>query len=304
MSARGILRRAHRAARPRIALVRGAAWVGALAAVALAVANVALGAAASSGRCVPDPPPDPLAHPSKHAVLKTEEEGFRIRFDDARGVGGAVVVFTDERVKLAHGDLIQASMSPYLRRRDGTSLFPGRDPLTDRVSPSAQVLRINPLGEVEVCLEFDAGLVDGTEPGQYTGTVGISGADLAIPSTTPVVVTFRSSRWLAITLAFSGVLLGLLVKMFTELAAAQRSPGVGPSSFRAYVRSWSFPVAIILGTIAGFIVYVEVYDSDPVWGDSSSDWLKLFGTCFAFQLASIGSIDLARRLVGEPPSAA
>lgn len=304
MSARGILRRAHRASHRRKALVRGAAWVGALAAVALAVANVALGAAAGSGRCVPDPPPDPLAHPSKHAVLETEDEGFRIRFDDARGVGGAVVVFTDDRVKLAQGDLIQASMSPYLRRRDGTSLFPGRDPLTDRVSPSVQVLRINPLGEVEVCLEFDAGLVDGTEPGQYTGAVGISGADLAIPSTTPVVVTFRSSRWLAITLAFSGVLLGLLVKMFTELAAAQRSPGVGPSSFRAYVRSWSFPLAIILGTIAGFTVYVEVYDSDPVWGDSSSDWLKLFGTCFAFQLASIGSIDLARRLVGEPPSAA
>ncbi len=193
-------------------------------------------------------------------------------------------------------------MSEYLRSSYST-LLPARDAARDRTSPNVQVLRINPLGGVEVCLELDAGLVDGTDPGQYAGSVGVTGNDLQIGSTIPVVVTFRSSRVLAIAFAFAGVLLGILVKMFTELAASQRSADAEPSSFRAYIRSWSFPVAIILGAIAGFLGYVEIYAANPTWGENGSDWLKLFGTCFAFQIASIGSIDLARRLVGDPSAA-
>ena len=190
-------------------------------------------------------------------------------------------------------------MSTYLRSSYST-LLPARDASPLRTSPNVQILRINPSGGVEVCLELDARLVDGTVPGQYAGSVGLTGPDLALGSTIPVVVTFRSSRVLAIAFAFAGVLFGLLVKMFTELAAARRSPEAQPSSFRAYIRSWSFPVAIILGAIAGFLGYVEIYKADPTWGESGSDWLKLFGTCFAFQIAGIGSIDLARRLVGDP----
>lgn len=302
MSAPGLLRCAHRVAHRRKALIRNAAWVGAVVTVALVVASVAYGASGSS-RCVPDPPPGQLPqHPGKQAVLTTEAEGFRLHFADARDVKADVVVLADDRVTLTPGDKISASMSPYLRNSDRT-LWPGRDDFSDRVSPSAQVLRITPTGQVEVCVELDAGLVDGEYPGQYAGSVGLTGDDLQIGSTIPVVVTFRSSRLLAIAFAFAGVMLGILVKMFTELAAAQRSPGVGPSSFRAYIRSWSFPVAIILGAIAGFLAYIEIYATDPTWGESGSDWVKLFGTCFAFQLASIGSIDLARRLVGDPSAA-
>ncbi|HEX6657729.1 MAG TPA: hypothetical protein VF065_06590, partial [Ilumatobacter sp.] len=67
-----------------------------------------------------------------------------------------------------------------------------------------------------------------------------------------------------------------------------------------YLRDWGFRAAVILGAIAGWLGYVEIYGGDPTWGESDADWLKLFGTCFAFQLASIGGVDLARRLVGAP----
>lgn len=167
MRARGLLRRAHRVAHRRKARIRNASWIGAVVTVALVVASVASGASGSS-RCVPDPPPDHLPqHPGKQAVLTTEAEGFRLHFADARDVKADVVIFADDRVTLAPGDKISASMSPYLRNSDRT-LWPGRDDFSDRVSPSAQVLRITPAGQVEVCLELDADLVDGEYPGQYT----------------------------------------------------------------------------------------------------------------------------------------
>jgi hypothetical protein len=138
------------------------------------------------------------------------------------------------------------------------------------------------------------------QPGQYETSVGLTGKDLAVPSAIPVVVTFRSSRWFALALVAGGVLLGLLVKMLTELKAARGSPN-GPRSIRAYLRDWSFALAVILGAITGWIGYQILYDSNPVWGTSGSDWLKLFWTCFAFQLASLGGIDLARRMIGDLP---
>ena len=256
--------------------------------------------AAGSSHCVPDPPPDPLpVHPSKQAVLTPGAEAFRLRFDDARDVRADVVVLADTRrdVTLAPGDQIAASMSEYLRSSYST-LLPARDAARDRTSPNVQVLRINPLGGVEVCLELDAGLVDGTDPGQYAGSVGVTGNDLQIGSTIPVVVTFRSSRVLAIAFAFAGVLLGILVKMFTELAASQRSADAEPS--RPTSAAGAFPLPSSSARLRASSGTSRSMPANPTWGENGSDWLKLFGTCFAFQIASIGSIDLARRLVGDP----
>ena len=86
--------------------------------------------------------------------------------------------------------------------------------------------------------------------------------------------------------------------MFTDLVAARRAPS-RPGSARAYIRDWKFATAVVLGAITGWIGYEILYDSNPVWGAGGADGVKLFWTCFSFQLAGIGAIDLVRRMVGD-----
>lgn len=275
-------------------LLRGVAWLGALVPVVLVVASAAGGASPASSRCTGDELPVARQIPAtgKGAVLTSNGEGFRFHFGDARDDRADVVVLSDQRGLLMPGDRVFASMSNYLRSNNWT-ILPARDS-TGLTTPRV-LSRITPTHAVEVCVEIDAHAV-GAHPGHFVGSVGLVGDDLDVGSTVPVDVTFRASREVAIVLAFAGVALGLLVKMLTELAAANRSRS-GTLSIRAYLRDWSFLAAVVLGAITGWLGYVEIYGADPVWGDSNSDWLKLFGTCFAFQLASIGGIDLARRLV-------
>jgi hypothetical protein len=279
-------------------LVRNAAWSIALVPVSLLVVNVAVGAGPTSGCGLEAPLSRNPSPQGKGAVLTRDGEGFRLHFADAKDRRADIIVLADPRHVLVPGDRVLVSMSEPLRSSDAT-ILPGRD--GTGTSPNVRH-RITNAG-VELCLELNASVVN-APPGRYVGNVGVTGEDLDVASVVPVVATFRSSRWIAIGLAVGGVVAGLLVKMFTELAAASRAPQSGaPSSVRAYVRDWGFQASVILGAITGWLGYVEIYAANPTWGEGDSDWLKLFGTCFAFQLASIGGVDLARRLVGTTGSA-
>ena len=67
---------------------------------------------------------------------------------------------------------------------------------------------------------------------------------------------------------------------------------------REYTLQWSFPLAIILGVLTGWLGFVEMYETSETWGVAGTDSLKLFGTCFGFQMGSIGGADMTKRLVG------
>jgi hypothetical protein len=220
-----------------------------------------------------------------------------LRFDDTREVRADSVVLTDPRtgVVLAPGDDVLVSMSGALHSND-RAMLPAHDS-SGSTSPSVRIDSITPMGGVDVCLEIDPHVVAGIGPGEYTGSVGVTGKDLYVGSTIPVIVTFRASHWLAAGFAFAGVMFGILVKVLTDLAAARRSGDTTPSAWE-YVRTVEFAVTVILGAIGGWFAYTMLYDADRIWGDSAADWVKLFGTCFGFQLAGIGGIDLARRLMG------
>jgi hypothetical protein len=167
--------------------------------------------------------------------------------------------------------------------------------ITD-VTPVAALVRAASGGTpafVRVCLVIDPGATENLHPGRYTGNVYLRAenySDVKIPT----VVTLRAHRNKAIVLAFAGVVVGLVVKLLTELISAQRS-GI-PAAPR--LLHWSVALAIILGVVTGWLGYIEIYDSNETWGVNGSDSLKLFGTCFGFQMGSIGGADIARRLVG------
>jgi hypothetical protein len=155
----------------------------------------------------------------------------------------------------------------------------------------------------EVCMQLDPRVLRGLHPGEYQGEIRVSVAN-GQPYSFPLTMSFRTSRWDAVAFAAVGVVLGLIVKIFSELATrnrAERTPA--RAAIRAYVADWSFPVILILGAISGWLGYVEMYDASSTWGATGFDAVKLFGTCFGFQLGSIGGLDLARRLASESASA-
>ena len=157
----------------------------------------------------------------------------------------------------------------------------------------------------DVCVKFDPHEVQGLRAGAYTGDVRVSVTN-GLPFSFPFTVTFRDSRLRAILFASFGVLLGLLVRICSELATRDHAKTAsGRQALFEYVWDWNFPTVLILGAISGWLGYVEIYDANPTWGASSFDVLRLFGTCFGFQLGSIGGLELARRLTnGAAPQPA
>ena len=88
--------------------------------------------------------------------------------------------------------------------------------------------------------------------------------------------------------------------MLTELGSGRkpRRPGA-KRALRDYVLQWSFPLALILGVLTGWLGFVEMYESNATWGvGGDADSLKLLATCFGFQMGSIGGADMTKRLAG------
>lgn len=153
---------------------------------------------------------------------------------------------------------------------------------------------------VGVCLLLDPARIADLRPGRYEGALVLR-ADNYQDATIPISATFRAPRHDGVRMAAAGVAVGLVVKMLTELGSGRRPKRkVGAvRAVRDYILQWSFPLAVILGVIAGWVGFAELYDSNDTWGvGSGTDSLKLFATCFAFQMGSIGSADMTKRLVG------
>jgi hypothetical protein len=169
--------------------------------------------------------------------------------------------------------------------------------LTLRAAVTRAAIGDNP-AVVRVCIAIDPHQIPHLQPGLYQGKIVLS-ADNYRDERIPVFVTFRASVKRAIILAFVGVLIGLIARCLAELGSDQRSSNPGAwQALRAYLCQWGFPLAIILGVVTGYLGYVEIYDANPTWGVNGQDTLKLFGTCFGFQMGSIGGSDIVKRLVG------
>jgi hypothetical protein len=150
---------------------------------------------------------------------------------------------------------------------------------------------------VRVCIAVDPDAVPNLHPGRYEGKVFLT-AENVEDEPIPTVVTVRASRSKPVLLAFGGVVIGIVVRILTELASGQRpgNPG-GSQALRNYLLQWGFPLTIFLGVLTCWRGYSEIYADNPTWGASGADSLKLFGTCFGLQVGSIGGADIAKRLM-------
>ena len=167
---------------------------------------------------------------------------------------------------------------------------------------SAEVVRVGNAATpttIRVCIGVDPKQIGDLRPGRYRGAVVLR-ADNYQDAAIPVVATFRAPRGEGFKWAAAGVVLGLAVKMLTELGSGRkpRRPGA-KQALRDYVLQWSFPLALILGVLTGWLGFVEMYESNATWGvGGDADSLKLLATCFGFQMGSIGGADMTKRLAG------
>jgi hypothetical protein len=160
--------------------------------------------------------------------------------------------------------------------------------------------------QTELCLDVVPKELTDIKAGRYTGTISVmAGSDGRSLVSVPVTLTFRASRWLALGVALLGISVGLALKALSEAAAMQRENGdsanelSGRRALRASILHPRFGATLILGLVAAAFVFQRVYIGDGAWGESSSDFMELFGLCFIAQLSSSEAVAVIRRWLGS-----
>jgi hypothetical protein len=273
------------------------AWLMLIGLVALVVDSFPAQAAASTS-CT-EHQPDPFEEPPQHEgrfEARSPGAPLRIVFDESRLRRTDYLKFDAFSGDSENPRQLHATLNAPLRRADGRSIEDG-DWLT--VAGFVERSAVGDIAAlVRVCVAIDPARIPDLRPGRYDGEVALRALRYR-EQTIDLVVSLRGSRDDAITLAVAGVLIGLVIKILTELAAGQRSGNPGAlHGLRRYVLQWSFPLTIILGVLAGWLAFNQMYEGNRTWGVEDADSLRLFGMCFGFQLGSIGGADMAKRLVG------
>jgi hypothetical protein len=275
-------------------------WLGAIGSVVFVGTSVAATAAPPAGRsCGANgaaAPLSPSAAGKRQPALTGGSNGFRLRFDDSRTPRMLPVLLQASDPLDPHRDEVNVQLGGdgYLRSSEDRYIASRGDGLVVNA-------RVTPNGSgVEVCLSLDPREARDAGPGSFTGTVTITG-DVQ-PLSLPVVVTFRESREKGLLIAVFGVALGLLAKMCVELSTRGRT-GAPRRRRKLSEYPWAgIAAVIIVGAFSGWIGFVEIYDVNRSWGASGTDALKLFATCFGFQMGSIGGIDLVKRVMSGAPT--
>lgn len=274
-------------------MLNAAAWL-TLAGLLAAVAGTASASAAETQRCGGrggGTPPETRGSDLGKFLVGTKS--FALPFDEHRDPLTRTIS-VPAYTNLVAPRNVTASIDEDLVSERGHSIGFG-------VTAAAEVVKIGNLADpttIRVCVRLDPRTLGDFRPGRYTGTVVLR-ADNFQEAAIPISATFRAPRSDGLKMAVAGVLLGLVVKMLTELGSVRRARGQNPkATVREYFLQWSFPLAIILGVLTGWLGFVEIYESSATWGVGGADSLKLFGTCFGFQMGSIGGADMTKRLVG------
>lgn len=168
--------------------------------------------------------------------------------------------------------------------------------------------QVTDAGNLRVCVQFDPAQLHkhelgGVSPGVYDGTLRISSPKVGTLEEYALHIraAFRSSPWLAFAWVLAGFAFGVLVKMFSELAAG--GPRGRSGALIAYMSQWSYLLAFFGGALTVALAYTQLYADGASWGSGDWDWLKLFGVCLTGQLSGTGVADLAKRAVDGKPTA-
>jgi hypothetical protein len=280
--------------RRRNRILNAAAWLTLAGVLALVAGTMSATAAAPAESCVADDSPGaPPAAASELGFFLVSEKQFDLRFGESRAAEVRQVTVGAYTNQVPPRN-VTATVDEGLVSAEGHSI--------SGFATAAEVVRVGNAATpttIRVCIGLDPKEIGDLHPGRYRGAIVLR-ADNYQDAAIPVVATFRAARGDGFKWAAAGVVLGLVVKMLTELGSGRKPRRPGASrALRDYVLQWSFPLAIILGVLAGWLGFVQMYESNATWGvGGDADAMKLFGTCFGFQMGSIGGADMTKRLTG------
>jgi hypothetical protein len=288
---------ASRSTSRRNRVLTGAAWVVVVGLVVFVVRTLPASGAPRPGSRSPCTHHESGAGPGKELgqfLPHDADPQFSLDFGASRQPGSDYLVF-DAYPGTPHN--LDVDVWSAIERKHGPSIDDGTGLTLHATVHKAAAWPIPAV--VRVCIAVDPSRIPHLKPGRYEGRIVLNAKDYR-SERIPVVVTFRASEKRAFTLAFVGVVIGLVARCLAELASSQRSRAPGSAHpLRTYVSQVGFPLAIIFGVLTGYLGYVEIYDANPTWGvNGGQDTLKLLGTCFGFQMGSISGADLIKRVVG------
>src|SRR5262245_45142512 len=270
-------------------------WLAVICTAALVVGALPA-TAANNGSCRPEPGATKrvIALDSGQPGLfkfpgDDDKKNFTLEFHESRGLDHRTLNFEGQGLSGGKTPIrAEASLEQDLRGANGQTIEENAG--LSIVAWVDEEAKGGKPSRLRVCVEVDPSRIHHLHAGRYQGFVVLT-ADNFADERIPIDVTFRSPKRQALTFAFGGFVIGLVVKILTELGSGQRSsnPG-GWHALQSYLRQWSFPVAVILGLLAFWIAYTQIYNANETWGADGSDTLKLFGACFGFQLGSIGGV--------------
>jgi len=292
-------------ARGRRWLLLVSAWLGVVAAVALATMVVTAGAHAGGDSCPERVALSPGTKQSAPDITYNEDKRLVIRIDaGSNGAATDQIALTADGRGLTRRDFDKLGGLRPMVSDDGyltageheigaAPAFNGADGVTIELVP------LDPR-TIVLCMLVDPS-VDSPAPGRYSGTVGIvyGSNQQQVLMGIPVELTLRGSRLTAIVVALIALLLGLTVKVLSEAAAVQHTENVSSIvALRKYVSQLTFPIVLILAIVVGLLVFAEMYVRSPDWDAGLGDVTALFAVCFVAQMSSNEGMNIVRRLGG------
>jgi hypothetical protein len=276
------------------------AWLGVLAAVAFAASVLAGGAEARPTSCS-RPQQLPSGASLAPLFLQVDEtEKLVLHFNDSWHKGVKTVRLHATRGLVA-ADL--AGLNKLNLRTGDASIRKDSDHWISLSPTDGLTASLVPIDRrtLELCAVVNPHKVGSLVPGTYSGTLFVSqgsfGPQLAA---VPVEFTFRASRWTGIGIAFGAVVLGLLVKVFSEAESRRRESKVrARQALKTYCCELTFPATLIIAAVGATLVFIQMYYGNAQWGASSGDVAKLFAVCFIAQMSGSETLDIIKRTAGR-----
>jgi hypothetical protein len=150
---------------------------------------------------------------------------------------------------------------------------------------------VTALGNIELKVCLDPEIPENVGAGRYLGAISIGGPGIETTSF-PLEVTVQASGLIAAIWIGLGTLLGIVLKMFTDL---RKTVGVTVSraDLKKYREQGVLYVALVTGLVSGIVDFLGLYEPNPAWG-SSLDEVKIFVAAVTLQATGMTLTDVVK----------
>ena len=171
-----------------------------------------------------------------------------------------------------------------LQEENGDDTFPA-----EAISAKAKTTQ---LGNVELDVCADRNHPEHVQPGRYTGAITLRGAQF-VSTTLAIDISVQGSPYWAIGLLLFGLALGVALKLLPNLVPDDATTNERTADRRRRrVFLIQFGAIAVLAAVSGVATYYLLYASNPTWGATPQDRLKLVLAGVTLQVTGMTTADI------------